>query len=394
MRRGKDSQFLLVLLLAAFVFSTSGCRILKIDQTFRGDSHVWITEGGTNTRSNATVLAVNPPLEQVWSYNALAAFGPGPPLVADGIVFVANRQGELHAIDLESGKRRGTASFGKAIEGTPVIADGIVYVSVAWKGKAVQAYDLRRGRVLWRTEHAPVNAGLLLEGDLLFGADVNGTVRAYDRRNGAVVWEKSLGEYVGVHATPIGVGELVVVVDDRGMVTAFRQADGNVEWVADLGSPLYSTPAGTLEAVFVPTRRGELCTLNPLTGELLWEYQVADTMVSITSPAVADHLVVFGGSDGILRALDSRSGKEVWQFVVDGAFASAPMITRDHVYVGTMNRWLYALDRDTGTLQWSHRLNGRTKSAFAPQEGALVVLTEPRHVNLFRTVEEDHVATQ
>src|SRR5690554_2327287 len=141
MRRGKDSQFLLVLLLAAFVFSTSGCRILKIDQTFRGDSHVWITEGGTNTRSNATVLAVNPPLKQVWSYNALAAFGPGPPLVADGIVFVANRQGELHAIDLQSGKRRGTASFGKAIEGTPVIADGVVYVSVAWKGKAVQAYD-------------------------------------------------------------------------------------------------------------------------------------------------------------------------------------------------------------------------------------------------------------
>lgn len=370
-----------------------GCRSLEIQQLGPVSEEDWTTLGAGPLRGHATEFSIDAPLQEVWSYNATAAFGPGSALLVDDVVIVANQKGEVHAIDFETGKRLGVKSFGDAIEGTPVVDKGILYVPVAWQGSAIQAYQLKTGNVLWKTKHAPVEASLLMYGGSLIAADVDGTVRAFNPLTGVVKWEHSLGERVSVMASPLGFEEAVVVADVQGKITAFQVNDGSVIWTAELDEPIYETPGGNGTTMYVPTTRGSLISLDVETGKEIWRYEVPDSLVSFTSPAATDQEIVVGGSDGILRVLEPATGKTKWMFSVDEAFTSAPFISRNTIYIGSMGQKLYALDRSSGRLVWEQEMGGRIKSALAGREGRLVVLAEPRTVYMFESKADRYAAT-
>ena len=150
-----------------------GCQSLEVRQ-----SHIapdsWLTEGQTAQRAYATDVALAPPLDEAWDYNAAAGFGPASPLIYGNAVLVSNRQGEVHGIDLETGRRIGIESFGDAVEGSPVVLGDMMYVPVAWGRRALIAYDLKKGSKRWEVRHAPIEAGLLQAGGSIIGVDVEG----------------------------------------------------------------------------------------------------------------------------------------------------------------------------------------------------------------------------
>lgn len=61
----------------------------------------------------------------IWDRSLDANATDGAPAVADGHVFLADSQGELHALDLATGESLWSTEFGG--ETTPVVADGVVY---------------------------------------------------------------------------------------------------------------------------------------------------------------------------------------------------------------------------------------------------------------------------
>jgi outer membrane protein assembly factor BamB len=115
-------------------------------------------------------------------------------------------------------------------------------------------------------------------------------------------------------------------------------------------------------------------------------YRTGDPLVRLTTPALDGADLAVGGSDGVLRLLDARTGQERWRFTDDSALTAAPLLTPHTVYFGTMRRDLVALARTSGAEQWRTTLRGRVKSALAAREGQLVVLSEPHFVYLFKPV--------
>ncbi len=367
------------------VLLLSGCRALRLTELGRVDAADWTTEGAVPQRTHAADLALPPPLEEVWIYDAGAGFGPGSPLILGGYVLAATRKGEVHAIDFVTGKKRGMERFGDTVEGTPTADGSTLYVPGGWGRRALYAYDLQRGARRWAVKDAPIDGSPLLMGQTLVAVDMEGVVRGYDPADGSVRWSLPLEDAAAVHAAPVALNlDDFAVANDRGHVASLAAAGGQVHWTHDLGAPVYATPATDARRLFLPTTRGLFVALDAATGQERWRYALADTTVRFASPAVADGLVFFGGTDGILRALDAATGETRWQFGVDEAFAAAPLVTRDLVYIGSLGRMLYAVDRRTGEQRWETELRGRVKSALAAKDGHLVVLTEPRYVYLFR----------
>lgn len=379
-----------LLLIAAFGFA--GCTSLQLDGR-SATALVWATEGDSPHRANAVETRIEPPLREVWSFNAGAGFGAVSPLIVDDVALIGTRKGEIHAIELDSGRRLGQSDFGEAIDGTPVVSDGVLYTPISWGGYALHAYDLRRGSTLWRVKGAPIDAGLLMGGDVVIAADVEGWVRAYGVRDGEVRWETELGQAVGVKASPALVNGHLIVGDDRGRVTALSSDDGSIVWQADVGAPVYAALAGYSDVVFVPTTRSRLIALNALTGEILWTHTLPSEEVYVASPAVGSHELVFGASDGQVRALDRADGSVLWTTEVDGAVTVAPLLSANTVYVGTMRSKLIGLGRSDGAHRWETKLAGRIKSPFASSGTQVVVLAEPRHVYLF-DVDRENYATR
>ena len=355
----------------------------------------WVTEGDSPQRQHEAEVTLIPPLEEAWVYNAGAGFGPVSPLMLGEAVFVATRKGEIHAINLETGKKMGVKGFGDAVQGTPVIEQGMLYVPVAWGGKVLRSYDLELGRDDWTVKHVPIETGLLALDGSLYAVDVESNVRAYDPKTGEVRWLHKLDSLASIHTTPVVAGgDRLIVANDEGVVSALGLSDGTPVWSRDLHTPVYATPTTNGETVFFPTTRGRFFALDATQGATDWMYSVPDTTVRFSSPALAGDELIFGGSDGVLRSLDAQTGKVRWTFIVPDAITAAPLITRETLFFGSMGRILYAVDRETGSLRWEQVLKGRIKSAMAARDGHLVVLTEPRYVYLFRVPTDELVASE
>ncbi|MDP2898267.1 MAG: PQQ-binding-like beta-propeller repeat protein [bacterium] len=103
----------------------------------------------------------------------------------------------------------------------------------------------------------------------------------------------------------------------------------------------------------------------PETVKRLWEYwpkkaedaggDARATGVTPTAPTAAGGLVFMSGSDGIVRAIDARSGELNWTAFTGGEVRIPPTIWQGRAFVGSGDGWVYALEAATGRLLWRFR---------------------------------------
>jgi outer membrane protein assembly factor BamB len=102
------------------------------------------------------------------------------------------------------------------------------------------------------------------------------------------------------------------------------------------------------ERLFVPFHSG-IDALELATGERLWHTQ--KVLQSTNS------LVTRGGrvfvAEGVARALDARTGAELWRFAADSAASGRSAVDERAFYFGTRGGVLYALSAATGELLWT-----------------------------------------
>ncbi|HET6566713.1 MAG TPA: PQQ-binding-like beta-propeller repeat protein [Rhodothermales bacterium] len=376
--------------LSLLLLTLAGCGSLKLNTPTAG-ANDWPTEGASARRQYAPLTEIAPPLELVWDYNASAAFGPGSPLIIGNAVIIATRQGEIQIVEFKTGKRRGVKGFGDAVEGTPAFKDGILFIPGAWGGRALYAYGLNRGDLLWSVKGDPVETGVLISSGNVVVVDAAPRIAAYAPRTGTLKWERRLDPGAAVLASPVAIGEnAFAVANEDGLVTALDGATGKVLWTADAGAPVQSTPSSRDSLLFLPTTRGQMVALDTHDGHRVWAYDIHSQRVYFSSPAASDSGLVFGASDGKVRALDPRTGTLKWAFDGGEAFSAAPLITRNVVYVGGLDGKLYALKRSDGTKLWDYELDGRVKSALASRGDYIVVASEPKNVYLFKASDPDY----
>ncbi|MEP0545837.1 MAG: PQQ-binding-like beta-propeller repeat protein [Rhodothermales bacterium] len=357
--------------------------MLQLSAPLRVQDGDWTTEGGSNARANATEQTLALPLDEVWDYDADGAFGPAAAVVADDVVIVVTRKGEVRVLGLEDGRKRGSVDLREPIEGAPVVTNRMLYAPVAAGKRTIVALDFVDGRRVWSLRVGPHDAGLLLDNNTLVAAGRDGTVRGIDPADGTARWQTTPDSLASFFATPVALHDAVIVADDRGRVTTLDLATGAVRWTRELGIPVYASPAVHGGRLFVPTTRGRFVTLDAATGEPGWSAEAESDEVRFSAPAVDDALVVVGASDGRLRAFDPATGRAVWTFLADGNFAAAPLLAGDVVFAGSLDEHVYAFDRATGDVLWQHELDGRVKSTPIVHGDRLIVLAEPRHVHVF-----------
>ena len=189
------------------------------------------------------------------SYRDDFGFDEGPrsvPVVHDGRVYTFGAQGQLHAVDLETGAgvwqvdthaRYGVRKgfFGAA--GSPLVEDGRVIANVGGRRGGIVAFDAATGDELWtatthEASYSSPAAGtfggrrlaLVFTRTGLVGLDpASGEVRFENR------WRSRLGASVNA-ATPLVAGDRVFISASYGTGAALLRVDGGTlaeEWSGD-----------------------------------------------------------------------------------------------------------------------------------------------------------------
>ena len=326
------------------------------------------------------------PLGLLWERDADGAFGPSAAQVTERYVVVGTRNGEVVVINRQSGRVEGTGEFGDSVEGQlAVSADGeTIYVPTAEQDGGVVAYDVRRGRQIWRWLDGGIQGGVVRLDSSVVLLTLDGRVVGLDPTDGSVAWERPASDAAQYHGAPVRLDADVLVADDRGRVVRLDGVTGAEHWRAEVGGPVYATPAVADGAVYISTTRGGLARLDAAGGEVVWTVQDAQPL-RVSTAAIGPTALAVGFSDGTVRGVDLTSGDELWRYAGDGAVTAAPVWIGDRVAVGTLDKRLVVIDGSTGREEWSTELRGRVKSALAVGGGLLIALVEPRHVVAFHS---------
>lgn len=180
------------------------------------------------------------------SYRDDFGFDEGPravPVVAGGVVYTFGAEGQLHAVELATGKRiwsENTAQrfavpkgfFGAG--GSPLVENGRVIANIGGKGAGIVAFDAKTGKVIWTaTEDAASYSSPI-------GATISGRRYAiFFTRNGLAAVDPATGELrferrwrariaASVNAaTPVVIDDLIFISAEYGPGAGVLRWDGS-----------------------------------------------------------------------------------------------------------------------------------------------------------------------
>ena len=151
-------------------------------------------------------------------------------------------------------------------------------------------------------------------------------------------------------------------------------------WDRDTGArEIAATPAVAYGKVFVTTMHG-LFALDARTGDTIWTEPSAR---GFSSPAVFDHSVLVGTSNGTVIRLNASDGSVQWetQLLAQPLFSgitSSPKVAFDRVFIGTFNESggpgeVVSLWANNGSIAWRHPTGSVHYSSPAYTDGSLYV---------------------
>jgi outer membrane protein assembly factor BamB len=210
--------------------------------------------------------------------------------------------------------------------------------------------------------------------EVLVGTD-EGWVYRLRAGDGDVRWEVELDG--PVHGSPVAEGDRVYVGTTHGTFYALDRTSGSVDWTIENDREIESRAAAGGGLVFYTTNAGRLVAADASSGETAWTYSRSIpeefTIQGSGTPVVEKQTVYCGFSDGSVAALEIRSGAKKWVADVssgktDFTDVGEPVIVRgDHVYATSYGAGLSALDRESGSVEWTRSFENIASTAYVEE---------------------------
>lgn len=254
----------------------------------------------------------------------------------------------------------------------PVVADGKLYVMDT--EARIHAYDATSGKKLWsisfgvsgKDRKAAWGGGVSVDGERLYATNGLGDVAALNAADGQVIWKKRPGGPLR-GAPSLGLGNVYAMSADNQIFT-LRQSDGSVEWqeagateltgVFGAGAPAIGQ--GTIVAGF---SSGELNAYRYENGRVLWGDALTRTSVTTSVAALADidaspvidrGRVFAVGKGGRMVSLELLTGQRLWEINLAGI--STPWVAGEWVFVVTDDARVLCIARGSGKVRWATQL--------------------------------------
>ncbi len=263
----------------------------------------------------------------------------GSPAVSNGKIYLGSTDGNLYAVDAESGALQWKFEVKSRIPSSPAVSNGIVYFT-AYDGN-FYAVDASTGVLKWKFQTAGERrfAGKHLHGVQPVSETMPDPFDCY--LSSPVVWQG---------AVYFGSGD--------GNVYSLNAASGTLNWKFKTGDVVHASPAIANGMLFIGSWDSFFYALDASTGKEKWRFKTGEdpdthNQVGIqSSAAVVDGVVYFGCRDSHLYALDESTGEKRWAFGTEGSWVvSSPAVRHGKVYFATSDSsLLYELDAKSGAV--------------------------------------------
>ncbi|HEV2292591.1 MAG TPA: PQQ-binding-like beta-propeller repeat protein [Tepidisphaeraceae bacterium] len=304
----------------------------------------------------------------------------------DGL-FVTTMAGDCVALDPRTGEQRWRVKTGGPVFSTPHVDGGVVYFGSA--DHHVYAVEATSGNVKWKYKTGGgVFAGPAVARGVVVIPSVDKKIYGLDAATGEVKWTLPIGGMVQSKCATDG--ERVFIGDWVNTLRAIGPAKGEQLWEVKMGrtakgiiatpySPAIASPAVGDGKVYITTNDGVLHALDTKTGHMVWEWWEKDkNKLGYSGPLFHDgRIYVAIGDEGRTFCLDAAKGDLIWSCDTDSViYDSSFAFAAGNVFIGNVSGQFNAIDAQSGKIAWMYRLApGHLLASPATDENTVYIAT-------------------
>ena len=268
------------------------------------------------------------------------------PAVVNGVVYIGSGDGNLYAVDQETGALKWKFPTGSRVTSSPAVDGGVAFFT-SYDGN-FYAVDTATGKKKWSFKTA---------GERRFaGKHLHGSVPM------AEIMPDPFDFYL---SSPTVFNGVAYFGSGDGNVYALDTASGTLKWKFQTGDVVHASPAIADATLFIGGWDSYFYALDAVTGKEKWRFKTGEdpdmhNQVGIqSSAAVMDGTVYFGCRDSNLYALDATTGQKRWAFNNKGSWViGSPAVQNGKVYFATSDTsTLYEVEAKSGTAVFSLKYN-------------------------------------
>lgn len=342
------------------------------------DAEGWNVFRGNAQSTGVAKSKLPADLDVLWEFKVPQGGFEGSPLIVKDsrgkkTVYVADMDGKLFSIDLETGEKNWEVKLAIGIAASPAYRDGKIFVGDI--DGFFHCLD-DNGKVVWKVETGGEisSSANFYKGHVLFGSQ-DAKLYLLNVSDGSTIWEYETPDQIRCSATIAGNRAFVAGCD--GFLHVIDLDEGKEVGSTDIHSPTQSTPAALGEMVFFGTEQAEFIAVDWHAIQNKWAFADDNGQSSVRgSAAVTPKHVVFGSRNRQVYSLHPETGEKNWAVTLKAKVESSPAIAGDRVYVGSTDGRFYVRSLANGDPIWEKQFNGGFLSSPAVAFERLVIATD------------------
>ncbi len=208
-------------------------------------------------------------------------------------------------------------------------------------------------------DKSDIGSGTAGNGQLIFTTNTNGEIVALSMHTGKPVWKfKTNGK---IYSIPTTNGKTVIAGSSDTYVYALIASTGKLLWKLPTGKAVLAHPVIHKEVVYIGASDGHFRAINIKDGSLRWEFNDVIGFV-VDRPLIYGGHIYFGCWNNDFYCLDLTTGKQVWKWNngsgnrMYSPAACFPVATANRIFIVAPDRYMTALDANTGTVIWRQQM--------------------------------------
>jgi len=351
--------------------------------------------GKDNTPKPTNLDAIEPRMDLVknWSVpvgsaQKSSAYLKMMPNIKGNIIYAASQNGEVKAIEKDSGKTIWTRQLSMPLISGPVVSNGYIALTtdtsdivllkqidgeLVWKNRVANdvlaaplisnntiiaktidgnlyAFNLTSGKKLWVSHHGAPNlilkagsAPTLYRNNILLTGYADGKLDAIEMATGRVLWQRSIAfasgasdveRLVDIDADPIVRGDTLYLASYQGYIGGLGLNNGQFKWRKPASVFKNITIAGN--NIYYTDSDDIVWSLNSGSGHVNWKQDKLKAR-GLTEPVYSAGKLYLADKAGILHVLSADDGKMIARKSVGASVNLAPVVNDNNVFVQASN---------------------------------------------------------
>lgn len=335
----------------------------------------WPQSRGNDASTGATIEPLPEKLEILWEYQIKGLGFDAGPIVAEGSVFAADADGNVLALNLQTGKEVWKKKFETGYLASPAYNKGTLFLGDM--DGMLRALDPQTGQQKWEYDvKQEIDAGPNFYGNNALVTSQSGSLVAVSQVDGKLQWQYETGDQL--QCGPSLAGKLTYLGGcDEHLHIVDVDTGKPVTDKIPIDAPTGSTPSVAASTVLVPNYKGQIWAFDSPSNRVLWKFEDQKLANEFkNSVAVADGVVVASSGNRRLFALSLKTGNVLWEQTMRRRSDNSPVIAGKHVVIAGADGRVLRFDLRTGSELPAVELKGSFLGSPAISGGKLIVASD------------------